>query len=450
MKIYFIGIGGISMSGIANICLNLNYSVSGSDSQENSLTRELEKKGAVIHIGQDAKNITGDIDLIVYTAAIHTDNPEWIAAKNSGIKMMSRAEFLGVLMNKYSNSIAISGTHGKTSTTSMLSVIYSMASLDPTILVGGNLKDINGNYRVGSSPNFITEACEYFDSFLELFPSFALILNIEADHLDYFKDIDNIISSFHKFSENVKQGGYVIANGDDDNVRQATVALKQVVYFGFQEKNDAVIRNLTFNELGNASFSLHFHGEVLGTFELQVPGSHNVLNATAAILTGFLDGLPIQDLKRGIKAYRGVGRRFEYKGKYKEASVYDDYAHHPSEIKATLAASKYLHANRLISIFQPHTFSRTKSFLSDFAASFSDADLIIITDIYASREADEGTVSSKQLVDKIIENGKKAVYLKGASEIERYLNRFIQSNDVVFTIGAGDVHKIGEYLISLS
>lgn len=448
MKVHFIGIGGISMSGIANICINLNYSVSGSDSQESSLTRELEQKGALIHIGQKAENITDDIDLIIYTAAIHEDNPEWIAAKDSGIKMMSRSEFLGVIMDKYTNSIAVSGTHGKTSTTSMLSVIYSMADLDPTILVGGNLKDINGNYRLGSSPNFITEACEYCDSFLDLFPSFGLILNVEADHLDYFKDIDNIISSFRHFAENVKDDGYIIANGDDENVRLATQDSKQVIYFGLDEKNNALIQNIKFDESGHASFSISFRGESIGIFQLQVPGMHNVMNATAAILTGFLDGLPIQDLQKGIGGYRGVDRRFEYKGKYKEASVYDDYAHHPSEIKATLAASKYLHANRLISIFQPHTFSRTKSLLSDFAASFSDADIVIITDIYASRETDEGTISSKQLVDKIIENGKDAVYLKGSSEIETYLDQMIRSDDVVFTIGAGDVHKIGEYLIS--
>lgn len=448
MKIHFIGIGGISMSGLANVCLNLNYTVSGSDVQNSPLIEDLRDKGALISLEQKADNIMDDIDLIVYTAAIHPDNPEWIAAKNSGIKTMTRSEFLGMIMNEYSNSIAISGTHGKTSTTSMISVIYSNLSMDPTILVGGNLKDINGNYRIGNSSNFITEACEYCDSFLDLFPTFALILNVEADHLDYFKDLNHIISSFHRFALNVKPDGYVIANGDDENVRLATKGIENTVYFGMKEENDVVIRSIRFNRQGQATFFLDFRGTLMGPFELHVPGTHNIFNASAAIITAILNGLPEEEVKRGISLYTGVGRRFEYKGTYHGASVYDDYAHHPSEIKATLSAGRYLKANRVVSIFQPHTYSRTRELLSDFASSFSDADVVIITDIYASREVDDGLVSSKQLVDKIVENGKKALYFQNSDEIESYLRSFIGSDDVIFTIGAGDVYKVGEYLTS--
>lgn len=450
MKIHFIGIGGVSMSGLARICLNLGYFVSGSDAQENLFTKELSELGAKIYIGQSEKNITEDIDLIVYTAAIHEDNPEWIAAKNSKIKIMTRSSFLGHIMKKYDNSIAIAGTHGKTTTTSMLSVIYSYSHLDPTILVGGNLKDINGNCRIGESENFITEACEYCDSFLDLFPTFGIVLNIEADHLDYFKDIDNIISSFQKFGKNIKQNGFIIANGDDLNVRTAFKSFSNTILFGYDERNDAVIRNTHFDKSGHGNFSILYKEQLLGPFQLQVPGTHNVMNATAAILTALTNGISISDVQNGIQTYTGVGRRFEYKGNFQGISVYDDYAHHPSEIRATLAASRYLHPNKLISIFQPHTYSRTKSLLDDFAVSFDNSDVVIITDIYASREIDEGIVSSEQLVEKIKEHGKNAVYLRNIGEIQKYLKNIAEIGDVIFTIGAGDVYKIGEQLLSLS
>lgn len=447
MKVHFIGIGGISMSGLANICLNLDYIVSGSDSQENFFTKELANKGATIHIGQSAQNIKPDIDLVIYTAAIHPDNPEWMEAKKQNLKMLSRSEFLGLVMKKYENSIAISGTHGKTTTTSMLSVLYSYSDYDPTILVGGNLKEINGNFRIGNSEHFITEACEYFDSFLDLYPKFGIILNIEADHLDYFDSLDVIIQSFRKFSQNVSSNGYTIANGDDQNVRTALKDLPNCILFGYDKNNDAVIVDDSFDKNGNGHFSIQLDSDILGPFSIKVPGKHNIMNATAAILTAYKDDIPLEKIQHGIFSYHGVDRRFQYKGNYGDVLVYDDYAHHPSEIKATLSAAKFLNPNRLIAIFQPHTYTRTKSLLEEFATSFYDADIVIITDIYASRETDTGLVSSQDLVNRLKAHGKDAIHLNDITELQNYLDPILQKNDIIFTIGAGDVYKLGEQLL---
>ena len=448
MKVHFIGIGGISMSGLAFICLNLGYKVSGSDSASSYMTDKLTANGANIFIGHSASNIDNSYDLVVYTAAIRADNEELLAAQSNNIKTIDRAHFLGDLMKKYDNSIAISGTHGKTSTTSMLSTIYNYASLNPTILVGGNLNIINGNVQVGDSEYFITEACEYVDSFLSFYPKYEIILNIEADHLDYFKDINHIINSFERFASNLKPDGKIIANGDDENVRKALENFKNVVYFGSNLNNDFIITNISLNN-DFSSFELKNGDTNLGEFKIQTHGIHNIFNSTSAIICSYIDGIDIDSIKNAIWTYTGVGRRFEFKGEKSGIRIYDDYAHHPSEIKATLSAIKPIEKNNLFVVFQPHTFTRTKLLLDEFSSSFQDCDYIIISDIYASREKDTGLIHSKNLVDKIKEHRDNVYYLGTFDEIINFLTSKLNNNDILVTMGAGNINQLAEKIIDI-
>lgn len=446
MKVHFIGIGGISMSGLASICLNLDYIVSGSDSLNSPILEKLKLQGAQIFIGHKEENIQDNLDLVVYTAAIPKDNPELLNAQKLGIQCIDRAHFLGSVMEKYDDAIAVSGTHGKTSTTSMLSSIFNYNKLDPTILVGGNLPEIGGNVRIGNTPTFITEACEYVDSFLSLKSKYAIILNIEEDHLDYFSGLDQIISSFNKFAKLV-DNGFVIGNGDDLNVRKALQDIKNVIYFGFNSNNDCVI---TQNEIqkGNLAFSLKLFDKYLGEFNIFVPGDHNLLNATAAIICAIKSGVDIDDARKGIASYRGVKRRFEFKGQERGIKIFDDYAHHPSEIKATLKAAKHLEKNRLIAVFQPHTFTRTLTLLDDFSNSFGDCDMVVITDIYPSREKDTGIVHSLDLVNKIIQTRDNVYYFPTFEEASTFLESTLINGDILFTMGAGDINVLGENLLN--
>lgn len=447
MNIHFIGIGGISMSGLASICLEQGDIVSGSDNNITAITKNLERQGAILNIGHRAENIKENIDLVVYTAAIHHDNPELVRANELGIQIMNRAVFLGKLMDKYSNGIAISGTHGKTSTTSMISTIYMSAGLNPTISVGGNLKEIGGNYHIGSGDYFITEACEYVDSFFSLKPKYAIILNIEHEHIDYFKDLDQVINSFRKFASQVSSDGKIIANGDDKNVRKALSGFSNVVFFGFGSQNDCVITNA--QKLGfGSSFTLQLHDASLGDFSINVIGNFNILNATASILCAHYNGLPLGIIKEGIHSYHGVGRRFEKKGQFAGAVVYDDYAHHPSEVKATLSAASMLEKNRLITIFQPHTFSRTYSLMDQFVESFDDTDILILTDIYPSREIDTGYVHSTDLFERLNARNEQVYYIGDKNDVIDFLKKNVQHNDIVLTMGAGDIYKVSDYITS--
>lgn len=448
MKIHFIGIGGVSMSGLAQICLNLGYDVSGSDSQKSDLTEKLENLGGKIYIGQSSKNITADRDLVVYTAAIREDNEELKAARHLGIECIDRASFLGKIMKKYENALAIAGTHGKTSTTSMTSLIFQTANLDPTILVGGNLKEIGGNVRIGNSGHFITEACEYVNSFLQFSPKVAVILNIEEDHLDFFSGLDEIKESFSKFSQLVPQDGYVIINGDDPNTNDVLNNISgSVITFGTNENCNARICDIAFDSNGYPSFNIIKDGELLGTFSLKVRGLHNIYNATASILSGFVSGIETSVIKTGIEAYGGVGRRFELKGEKDGMVIYDDYAHHPTEIKATLNAAKNMDSNRVWCIFQPHTYTRTLQLLDEFALSFDQADEIIITDIYAAREKDNGKIHSKDLVSLLEKRGLKVSYMNDFNDIAKKVLLEGTPKDLVFTVGAGDVYKIGNLIL---
>ena len=447
MNIHFIGIGGISMSALAEICLNKKYNVSGSDMNDSAMTKKLASQGVKIFIGHKKENITDDIDLVVYTAAINPQNPELVEAKKKNKLTINRAAFLGQLMREYHNSIAVAGTHGKTSTTSILSTIFEHANLDPTILVGGNLKSIGGNVKIGHSDHFITEACEYVDSFLNFNPKISIVLNIEEDHLDYFSGIEEIKASFNKFGKLLPEDGHFIINGDNPNMDILHDVKAKVIKFGKNPSNDVVIENIKFDDMGCGSFDLNYMGESLTGFKLQVQGLHNVYNSTSAIITALVSGIDVETIKQGLLKYTGVGRRFEIKGKYNDAIVIDDYAHHPTEIKATLSTSKRFKKGTLWCIFQPHTYSRTISLLDEFAESFYSADKVIITDIYAAREANPGTIHSKDLVEKLDHNNVDAIYISKFEDIVNYLKENVKPNDIVMTVGAGTVYQIGEDLI---
>ncbi len=448
MNVHFIGIGGINMSALAEICINKGYKVTGSDMQESHLVNHLRDLGATVHIGQRKENISDDINLVVYTAAISNDNEEFQEAKKKNILMINRAAFLGQIMREYKNSIAVAGTHGKTSTTSMLSTIFDYAETDPTILVGGNLSTIGGNVRIGNSEHFITEACEYVDSFLNFNPLISIVLNIEEDHLDYFSGIEEIKASFNKFGKLLPEEGYFIVNGDNENANDIMYEVEaNIIKFGQRADNDAIISEIKYDNDGYAMFNLKYKGINLGSFDLSVYGLHNVYNATAAILAAIVSGLEVDTIKKAIKTYTGVGRRFEKKGNYNGALIIDDYAHHPTEVKAALAAAKTLKKNKLWVVFQPHTYSRTRALLDEFAGAFYAADKVIITDIYAAREKDPGDISSKNLVEKLYQNNVDAMYMPTFEEISEFLKENLEEDDLLLTCGAGPVNKVGEALL---
>ena len=449
IHIHFIGIGGISMSGLAEILLEEGFTISGSDAKKSPLTESLEAKGAIISYGQNASNITDDIDLVVYTAAIHKDNPELIEAVSRRLPRLSRAELLGQLMTNYKTSIAVSGTHGKTTTTSMLSYILLNADLDPTISVGGILQAIGGNIRVGHSQTFITEACEYTNSFLHFFPHIGIILNIEEDHLDFFKDLNDIRHSFHQFAGLLPEDGSLVINSDIQNYPEIYEGLScNIVTYGLQHEADYNADAISFDDRGAVSFDLIKHGENKGRIELSVPGIHNVSNALAAIATAELLDIDPQTIRHGLKLFTGTDRRFEYKGTFRGVTVIDDYAHHPTEIMATLKAAVNYPHKELWCVFQPHTYTRTKAFFKEFAEALSHADHIVLADIYSARETDDLGISSADLAEAIQKLGKNAVYLPSFEAIEDYLKKHCANGDLLITMGAGDVVNIGEDLLS--
>ena len=448
VHIYFIGIGGISMSGLAEILITENFKVSGSDAHRSALTDALEKKGAHIYIGQNAANITPDIDLIVYTSAIHPDNPEYIAMKELQIPSLSRAQLLGQIMKNYKVPIAISGTHGKTTTTSMISEILLHAQTDPTLSIGGILKSIEGNIRVGKSDYFVTEACEYTNSFLSFFPKVGIILNIEEDHLDFFKDIQDIRHSFRAFAELLPADGTLIINGDIDNYNEITDGLAcRVITYGSSPSCDYFAENISFDEQAHPTFTLKCSSVAERTFSLAVPGMHNVSNALAAIALADLLELEDADIISALAQFKGTDRRFEYKGSLNGITIIDDYAHHPTEITATLSAAKNYPHQSIWCVFQPHTYTRTKAFLADFAKALCLADHIVLADIYAARETDTLGISSETLKNEIEKLGHECYYFPSFEEIEKFLLENCINGDLLITMGAGDVLKIGENLL---
>ncbi len=453
VHVYFMGIGGISMSGLAKILIEEGFNISGSDSKESAITKDLEAHGVKIFYGQKAENIAASdkIDVVVYTAAVHPDNPEFVAVKEAGIPMLTRAELLGQIMKEYELPVAISGTHGKTTTTSMLSKILLEADTDPTLSIGGIFKDIGGNIRVGKSEYFVTEACEYTNSFLSFFPKISVISNIDADHLDFFKDLDDIRHSFRKFAQLLPADGTLVINGDIDNVDEITAGLPcEVITYGSKDTFDYYPTDITYDENGNPSFKAHHkNGDVID-IKLAVPGIHNVYNALAAAAVASILGIDKAHIVSALSQFGGTSRRFEHKGEIGGVTIIDDYAHHPTEIKATLTAAQNYPHNKIWCVFQPHTYTRTKALLNEFADALSLADHVVLADIYAARETDTLGISSRTLRDKIVELGHECNYfptISGFGEIEKFLLQNCTKGDLLITMGAGDVVKIGDELL---
>ena len=449
IHVHFIGIGGISMSGLAEILLKENFTISGSDAKKSALTEHLEALGAQIFYGQRASNIIEGIELVVYTAAIHEDNPEFACAVSKGIPMISRADLLGQIMKNYELPIAVAGTHGKTTTTSMASHILMEGGFDPTISVGGILPSIGGNLRVGNSGTFITEACEYTNSYLSFFPKISIILNIDADHLDFFKDIDDIRQSFRKFAQLLPEDGVLIINSDTPHYEDIIANLPcEVITYSLEHAADYTAEQITFNEFGHASFTCKHNGEVVGTFKLSVPGMHNVSNALSVIALGMKLNMNLDDLQKGICKFTGTDRRFQHKGTIAGVNVIDDYAHHPTEIKATLTSAQNYPHKKLWCVFQPHTYTRTAALLPEFAEALALADHVILADIYAAREINTLGISSEDLQKLILEKGTACDYFPSFGEIEDHLLENCVSGDMIITMGAGDVYKIGEMILN--
>ena len=448
IHIHFIGIGGISMSGLAEILLKEGFTVSGSDTKESPLTKKLESEGAHIIYGQKAENITPGIGCVVYTAAISRGNPELIEAVAQKIPMLTRAELLGQLMKNYDTPIAVSGTHGKTTTTSMISHILLEADLDPTISVGGILKAIGGNIRVGNSGTFITEACEYTNSFLNFFPKISVILNIEEDHLDFFKDLEDIRHSFRQFTSLLPEDGTLVINGEIKDHQEIYQGLPcRVVTYGPGADYDYSASNISYDENGHVSFDLFRRGEYADHIVLSVTGDHNVSNALSAIAVADLLDIPMDITKKGLFSFTGTDRRFEYKGEWNGVTIVDDYAHHPTEIEATLKAAQHSPHNAVWCVFQPHTYTRTKAFFHEFAEALSHADHLVLADIYAARETDTLGISSKDLADEAAKLGTDTHYFPDFEQIEAFLKENCRPGDLLITMGAGDVVTIGEDLL---
>ncbi|QIB28043.1 UDP-N-acetylmuramate--L-alanine ligase [Caloranaerobacter azorensis] len=448
--VHFIGIGGISMSGLAEILLNAGYIVSGSDIKNSDIIESLKKKGAAIYIGHNKNNING-ADLIVYTSAISKDNPEYTEAIKRNIVTVDRATFLGQLMRMYKSSIAVSGTHGKTTTTAMISVILEHANLEPTILLGGVLDSIGGNVKIGKENIFLTEACEYKGNFLKFNPNISIILNIEEDHLDYFKDIEHIVETFANFAALLPRNGLLVINNDDINTPKIINKVNcNIVTFGIKNKSNYKADDISFTSNGFPNFRLIINDSKEYRINLKVIGIHNVYNALAAIATAHYLNIPINTIIEAIENYTGTHRRFEIKGSINGIRIIDDYAHHPTEIKATLNATKKLPHNKIWCVFQPHTYTRTKALLNEFSESFYDADNVIITDIYAAREKDTGLIHSKDLVDLLINKGIKSLYIDNFKDIVDYLLKQANEGDIILTVGAGDIYKVAEMLLDNS
>lgn len=446
--IHMIGIGGVSMSGIAEILKNWGFTVTGSDASKSENTDKLISSHIPVTIGHDLSNLEKS-DLVVYSAAISKDDIELVRAKQLGIPIIERGSFLGKLTKAFKNTICISGTHGKTTTTSMVSMCFLEACKDPSIQVGAYLKSIDGNYRVGNSEYFIIEACEYVESYLKFFPKTEVILNIDNDHLDYFGTLENIVKSFGNYVRLLPDDGLLVLNWDDKNCMSLAKNTKaKVVTYGINSTNaNFIARNIQFDANGFPTFDVYFNNTFYKTISLSVPGVHNVLNALSCIAVCNEYGIEKEDIKNALHKYTGAHRRFEYKGSFNNVSVYDDYGHHPTEITATSNALKQKDYHESWVIFQPHTYSRTKNLLEDFAHALIHFDHIIVTDIYAARETNTYNISSQDLVEKINSLGKSAMYISDFKDIVTYVKENAMSSDIVLTLGAGTVTEVGPMLV---
>ncbi len=452
--IHFIGIGGISMSGLAEILFLKGIKVTGSDVSNSDIISHLADIGIEVFIPHNKNSIRDNIDLVVYTAAIKADNPELVAAKEKNIPVIDRAMLLGAMMEGYGCPICVSGTHGKTSTSSMISEILMCAGVDPTVTVGGVVASINSSFRIGAKDYLVAEACEYFDSFLRFYPKAGVILNVEADHLDYFKTEENVLKSFKGFALNVKPDGVLVVNrgikGFDELIKGVGC---RIVTFGDSKAQGAdwYPEDVRFNDKGFSSFNVMQGSQKICTLFLQVIGMHNVMNAVAAFAAAFELGIDKESIIKALSAFRPAKRRYERKGCINGVTVVDDYAHHPTEIKATLEGASKSGHNKIFCVFQPHTYTRTYNLLEEFSTAFDKADEVLLVDIYSAREKDTGIVHSRDLVEKInIYNNNlcKARYFPSFADVEKYLLNKCIPNDLLITMGAGDVYLIGDNILS--
>jgi len=439
-QIFFSGIGGVSMNALALILKENGYQVSGSDRSSSKITDRLVKMGIPVFIGQKAENITPDLGLVVRTAAVPMDAPEIVKAMEYGIPVMERSTLLGLVMKKYKERINVCGTHGKTTTTSMMALCLMKANKKPTVTVGGDFPQIDGNLLLGTNDYFVCEACEYVESFLEFFPSATILLNIEEDHLDYYRDIAHIRSAFQKFSDKTEK--IMVANGDDENVRLLDFSGTNAVFYGL-ESGDYLAKNVVFHP-DRTEYDVVYHDEELAHVVLTVAGAHNVSNSLAVFALCRELGLPKEPVLEALYEFGGAKRRMEYKGQFKNIPVYDDYAHHPTEIETTISSIRQKNPKRLVMLFQPHTYTRTKALKDDFIRVLKEVDCLYISDIYAAREKDPGDISSRDLCDAIVGSH----YTPALSDAVIELKANLQEGDIFVTVGAGDVYLAGENLLN--
>ncbi len=440
-RIHLIGVGGVSMFPLAEVLRGQGVLITGSDVRESANVRHLEEEGVTVFLGHFPENVNG-ADAVIRTAAVHDDNPEIASARAQGIPVFERAQAWGAIMMDYKHALCISGTHGKTTVTSMATHIAMAANIDPTVMIGGNLPLLGKGYRVGQGDTIILESCEYCNSFLSFRPTIAVILDIEADHLDFFKDLADVEHSFQIFASLVPEDGVVIANADDRNTMDTLENLdKPMMTFGLGSYADVYCDNLVYNR-GVGEFDLMQGGSFVVHITLSVPGLHNVKNALAAAASALAMGITPTAIAAGLRSFRGAERRFEYKGEYHGAKIYDDYAHHPGELHMLLETAKTLGYDRVICAFQPHTYSRTKALFPEFVEELSNADITILTDIYAAREVNTLGVSSKDLAS-AIPNGE---YYPTFDGVEARLKELARPGDLILTVGAGELYQVAERL----
>jgi UDP-N-acetylmuramate--alanine ligase len=437
---HLVGIGGVSMSPLAEVLHNMGVPITGSDMNDSEAVRHLQSIGIDVRVGHQVENING-ASFIIRTAAARENNVEIAAARKAGIPVFERAEAWGYIMRQYKNAVCVSGTHGKTTTTSMVTHILMAADADPTVMIGGTLPKLKSGYHVGKGDVIVLESCEYFNSFHSFSPTIAVVLNVDADHLDFFKDLEDVKASFRKFASLVPEDGFIVCNGDDANTMDAMRPLDRELFtFGFGE--NARVRALNAVQNGDSEFDVFYDGRFFCHIILHIPGQHNIMNALAATATAIALNIPADAIAEGLSDFHGAGRRFEYKGSINGAAVYDDYAHHPHELRALLDTVETLDYRRVILAFQPHTYTRTQALFGDFVAELRRADLVYLAEIYAARESNTIGISSKDLAEKI----PGAVFCRTFKEIEDHIRFVSREGDIILTVGAGDIYKIGEKL----
>lgn len=442
-KGHLVGIGGVSMSSLAEVLRGMGLNISGSDMNSSPNVLGLCAKGIPVCIGHRAENIAEDVDFIVRTAAVHDDNPEIACARERGIPVFERTQAWGAISRDYANTLCISGTHGKTTTTSMCTHILMAADRDPTVMIGGTLPLLNAGHRVGHGNTIVMEACEYYNSFLSFYPTVAVILNIEADHLDFFKDLEDVEHSFRTFAERVPEDGFVVANRDDENTMNTLAGIdRKVITFGLTPDADVYAQNIRCIGI-NSEFDIMYKGKLFTDVTIHVPGIHNVKNALAATAAAICLGIRPNAVKYGLAGFNGAGRRFEFKGKYNGADVYDDYAHHPGELKVLLDAVERLNYKRSVVVFQPHTYTRTAALFEDFLQQLRRPDVVLLAEIFAAREKNTIGISSSLLAEKL----DNAIFYPSFQELETALREIARPGDIILTVGAGNVYKIGEDIV---